>query len=138
MTPGSRLSLRSAGTQREKREAHYRLSMNRQFTARWLWALRLGHCSEAQDETRGGDAAQRGERRAVAGMDHDEARERRGQRRTYPVCGDDRTLRDIESAGAAHEIGHGHREQRAVDAGADTVEELHAHQPERIVRQRIE
>jgi hypothetical protein len=52
--------------------------------------------------------------------------------------GRDSALGQIESAAAAHDVGDDQRRQRPVDSRPDSVEQLDADEPERIVRQRIE
>ena len=60
------------------------------------------------------------------------------QCRANALCSDDRALRDIEAAGAAHQVGDDDRKDRAVDAGADAVEKLHADQPVGIIGKGVE
>src|SRR6516162_8444290 len=54
------------------------------------------------------------------------------------LCGDNGALRSIESAGPSHQVGHYDGEDCSVDARPDAVEELHSHQPVRIVRKGVE
>ena len=75
---------------------------------------------------------------AVAGMhDHDAGKCRR-QRGADALRGQDRALRDIEAAGAAHQVGDDNRKKAPKMPGADAIECLHGHQPELVVRQGIE
>jgi hypothetical protein len=55
-----------------------------------------------------------------------------------PLRGGDRPLRHIVASGAAHQIGHDQRGDRAKDPGADAVEQLHPDQPDAAVREGIE
>ena len=59
-------------------------------------------------------------------------------RRADPHRGRDGALREIETAGAAHDVGDDQRRQRPIDARANPVEQLDSDQPEGVVRQRIE
>ena len=71
-------------------------------------------------------------------MDDNDTGERRGQRRANALCRDDSTLRHVEAAGAAHEIGDDHRKHRSIDARADPIQQLHADEPIRVVGQGVE
>ncbi len=51
--------------------------------------------------------------------------------------GDDRALCDVEASGVARQVGHDDGKDRAKDAGADAVEELHADEPGLVVGQRV-
>src|ERR1700746_4044176 len=73
--------------------------------ARIWYAARLGQESPADPKAARRNRAKGEERRAVAGLDHDNACERRRQRRSDALRGDDEALRDVEPPGVAHEIG---------------------------------
>ena len=59
-------------------------------------------------------------------------------RRTDPLRGDDRTLRNVKTASAPHEIGDDHRKDRTIDARTDSIQQLDAYEPIGIVREWIE
>lgn len=99
---------------------------------------RLGQGEEADDGADRRDRAERDERGAVTGADHNEPGQCRRQCRADALRSDDGALRDVESAGVAHEVGDDDGEDRAKNTGADAIEKLHADQPEPIVRERIE
>src|SRR3954466_11517753 len=83
----------------------------------------------AEHEADGSDDSERQEGGAVARMDHDYARQGRRERRADGLSRDHGALRDVEAPCVAHQIGDDHRHDRAEDAGADAVEQLHRHQP---------
>ena len=98
----------------------------------------LRHAEEEHERTREGDGRERQKGGAVAGMhDHDAGKCRR-QRGADALRGQNRALRDIVAARAAHQVGHDNRKQGAEESGADAIECLHGHQPELIVGQGIE
>lgn len=48
-----------------------------------------------------------------------------------------RALSDVEAASSFREIGDNQREQRAIEPGTYTIEQLHANKPMRIVREGV-
>src|SRR6185312_3819564 len=93
----------------------------------WLVAWRsLGHAGGEDEEREEGGGAERQEGGVVAQMVDDLAGEQAAHRGADPLHGGDGALRQVEAAGAAHQIGDDQRHQRTVDAGADAVEQLDA------------
>ncbi len=98
----------------------------------------LRHGKPKQEQACYGDAGKGQEGGAVSQADDHEASDCRRQRRSDTLRGDDGALRDVEPAGATHQVGDDDREDRAVDASSDAVEKLHADEPVWIVGQRVE
>jgi len=71
-------------------------------------------------------------------MDDNKPGECGGQRRAYTLRCDYRALRDVKAASTAHQVGDDYRKDRAVDACADTIQQLHADQPIGIVREGVQ
>lgn len=74
----------------------------------------------------------------VAGGDHDRARDEVRHRGASTRRGRHRPQADVEAAGPVRHVLHDERKQRAEHAGADAVQQLHAHQPIGVVRERVE
>src|ERR1700722_3160501 len=100
--------------------------------------LGFGHDETIKRKAGSGYTGERQERRAISGVNDNEAGNAGRERSPDALSGDHRALRHVEATGAAHQIGDDDRKNRAVDAGADAVEQLHADQPKGVFGKRIE
>src|SRR5580698_10178539 len=100
--------------------------------------LGFGHDETIKRKTGSGYAGERQERRAISGMNDDESGNAGRERSPDALRRDHRASRHVEAAGAAHQIGNDDWKNRAVDTGADAVEQLHADQPKGVFGKRIE
>ena len=105
---------------------------------RRVLVARLRHEREEDEESHGRGGAEGEERGGIAEMVDDVAGGQAADRRADPLSGRDRALREIETAGAAHDVGDDQRRKRLIDARPHAVEQLDANEPEGVVRQNIE
>ena len=91
-----------------------------------------------EDEKRDGRRGAEGKKRdAIAEMVHSTSGRQSADRGADPLRGRDGALREIETAGAAHDVGNDQGCERLIDTCPDAVEQLNSDQPEGVIRQRV-